>query len=287
MNNHMKDVNEVFTVVVLCYNNEHFLMNALDSILNQKYGEIEIIVADDKSKKFDINSVAQYITKKKRENIVNFSVYQNEANFGTVKNINNALKRATGKYIKILAADDALYATNTLSNASNALKKSKNGIVSGRVYKCDPKNLDVIKPFPDYKLESLTAFECYRKLCTSNRIIAGGVFFTASFFETYGTFDERFRLCEDWPMWLRFTYKGGTFDFADFDAIKYRCDVGVGHSVNPIIIKDRKDIFDDLIKIHKTEIGFYTYLKASVSSFIRSSLLIRRLYNFALKAKTR
>lgn len=41
-----------------------------------------------------------------------------------------------------------------------------------------------------------------------NGIVAGGVFFNAEFFEKFGFFDERYRLLEDWPTWLRLAKKG-------------------------------------------------------------------------------
>ena len=88
---------ERVSVITLAYNSMETIFETIDSVLMQDYPEIEMIVADDHSAEFDEEKIIAYIETRKGQNIVNYQVYQNRENLGTVKNINNAIKRATGE----------------------------------------------------------------------------------------------------------------------------------------------------------------------------------------------
>ena len=100
---------ELFSVVILLYLNEEYIRYAIDSVLDQDYPSIEVIIVDDHSPEVDLPGIESYVNAHKGANIQRVLVYQNPENFGTVKSINHALKQVEGRYIKLLAADDALY----------------------------------------------------------------------------------------------------------------------------------------------------------------------------------
>lgn len=51
-------------------------------------------------------------------------------NLGTVASFNRAVQAAKGQYIKVIAADDALYDAQALSNAARVLQESGAEIVA-------------------------------------------------------------------------------------------------------------------------------------------------------------
>ena len=163
-------MNDVFSIIVLLYNNHEYLDECLESIMIQNYPHIEIIVVDDGSESFDRDGIVVFLESKKRANIVNYIVYQNETNIGTVKSANGAIKKATGAYIKLLAADDALYDEHSLANAAEALKKSQSGVMTGDVMRCDKE----LKPISKYRnslpeaLNRLEPLDVFRRLCTDS-----------------------------------------------------------------------------------------------------------------------
>lgn len=270
----------LFTVVVLSYNNSKYLEECLDSILMQSYREIEIIIADDCSKEFDADKYKAYCEQNGRKNIKKVNIIRNETNLGTVKNVNNALRQANGIYFKLIGADDELADENSLYEAARNLKASPYGIITSNVIKCDSE-MKVIRLYPNRlqkDLNSMTARECYIRLCIHNDIIAGGVFFSKSFLETYGYFDERYKLLEDWPMWLRVAHAGAKIVYCPFNAIKYRSDVGFGTSINPIYMKDKREVFANEIEAYKNEIGTLNYLKAKLSFAFVNSTTVRKTY---------
>ena len=273
-------MNGLFSVIVLMYNNSEYLTECLESILIQKYYQIEIIVVDDGSKSFDLEGINSYLEKNKKENLFNYIVYQNEKNLGTVKSANGAIKKTTGKYIKLLAADDALYDENSLTNAAETLQKSPSGIITGDVMNCDAD----LNPISKYRnnlprtLNELKPMDVFRRLCVHNDIVAGGVFFSKSFFDQYGYFDESYRLMEDWPTWLKATQRGCRFLYSPFYSIRYRSNGGIGTSVNPVYMADKERVLREIIIPSKKEIGAGWYFKARISFKIVNNHFIRNVY---------
>lgn len=285
MNCFANSENNVFSVVVLCYNNQQYLSVCLDSIISQNYPAIEIIVADDGSCEFDTNKHIEYITSLNKGNVVNFCVYQNEKNLGTVLNVNTALKKATGKYIKIIAGDDALFDENTLKNAASALIESPCGIISSNVAKCDIELQNPSKPFNRLgeKLNTSEPEKIFKKLCIHNDIAAGGVFFDNRFFEKYGYFNESYRLLEDWPTWLSVTKQGCKIAYTPFSAIKYRSDGGIGTGTNPLYMADKMRVMNEIIKPSKGDLGIVYYIGARLSFAFINSKLIRKTYSILFR----
>ena len=70
----------------LCYKNFNYIYGALDSIMNQNYSKIEIVVSDDGSPGFPKQDIIEYIETHKKNNIVGYQVFSNEKNVGTVRN---------------------------------------------------------------------------------------------------------------------------------------------------------------------------------------------------------
>lgn len=276
---------DLFSVIVLLYNNSEYLRECLESVIIQDYPCVEIVVADDGSESFDRDGIISYLEANKRANLVSYTVYQNGKNLGTVKSANGAVRRAGGSFIKLLAADDALYDEHSLTNAAEALQHSQDGIITADVMKCD----EMLRPAGKYRkdlhkaLNKLEPSEVFRRLCVHNDIIAGGVFFSKEFFDRCGLFDESYRLLEDWPTWLKATQQGCRFLYSPFFAVRYRSNGGIGTSTNPVYMADKKRVFEMIIRPAKKEIGTFWYIKACLSFAVINSPLVRKMYGALLR----
>ena len=62
----MENKTKLITIILTNYNNEEYIYKAIDSILEQDYGNIELIITDDCSKKFDKDKINNYIDKNKK-----------------------------------------------------------------------------------------------------------------------------------------------------------------------------------------------------------------------------
>ena len=94
----MKDV----SVIMAVYNEEKYLSETLDSILNQKGLEFEVIIIDDKS-----TDATEQIIKSYQKNYNNV-IYQKNTSKGKVSAFNLGITLATGKYKCLFAGDDVM-----------------------------------------------------------------------------------------------------------------------------------------------------------------------------------
>ncbi len=86
------------SVLMSVYNGEKYVANAVDSILNQTYTDIEFIVIDDGSSDTTLKILAEY--KDPRLKLIG------QKNVGLTKALNRGIKIATGEYLARQDADD-------------------------------------------------------------------------------------------------------------------------------------------------------------------------------------
>lgn len=120
--------NPLVTVICLCYNQEDYVVESLNSVLNQSYGFIELIIVDDLSTDNSKKTILNWLKKNPKIQFIS-----NESNLGITKSFNKALEFAKGEYIIDLAADDVLL-THCVASQIKAFSTSsfKNlGVVYG------------------------------------------------------------------------------------------------------------------------------------------------------------
>lgn len=91
------------SIICLSYNHERFVSEAINSVLQQTYQNIELIVVDDASTDGSIHVIRNKISTHKH---IRFLFL--EQNLGNCRAFNKALNMASGEYIIDLAADDVL-----------------------------------------------------------------------------------------------------------------------------------------------------------------------------------
>lgn len=90
------------SIIVPCYNAEKYLKKCLDSIINQTYNNIEIILVNDGSKDKTVKILKDY---EKRDNRI---IVIDKENTGVSDSRNIGIEKATGKYVMFADADDYL-----------------------------------------------------------------------------------------------------------------------------------------------------------------------------------
>lgn len=91
----------LISVLIPVYNVEKFVQDAILSISNQSYKNLEIIVVDDCSTDNTYSIVEKIAQQDKR-----IKLYRNNTNLKLVSTLNKALEYATGKYIIRMDGDD-------------------------------------------------------------------------------------------------------------------------------------------------------------------------------------
>lgn len=106
------------SVIVPVYNGAKYLCNCLNSILNQTYKDIEIIIVNDGSTDETQDIINEY-TKKYPQKIKSFI----KENGGLSEARNYGINKSTGEYISFVDADDYLY-IKLFEDLSNEIEKN-------------------------------------------------------------------------------------------------------------------------------------------------------------------
>lgn len=88
------------SIIIPVYNSEKYISKCLDSVINQTYKNIEILVINDGSKDNSINILREYEKKDSRIIVID------KENEGVAKTRNMGIKKATGEYIMFIDNDD-------------------------------------------------------------------------------------------------------------------------------------------------------------------------------------
>jgi glycosyltransferase involved in cell wall biosynthesis len=97
------DNKPLVSVLITAYNREKLIVEALESVLECTYRNIEIIVVDDNSKDNTLNVIKEFAARDSR-----IRYYKNEHNLGDYPNRNKAASYALGEYITYLDSDDRM-----------------------------------------------------------------------------------------------------------------------------------------------------------------------------------
>ncbi|GAB3900826.1 hypothetical protein GCM10028803_24410 [Larkinella knui] len=101
---YLSSVRPLVSVICICYNHERFITTALESVLNQTYPLVELIVIDNNSSDHSVARIEEVIQKHPKIQLI-----RNTENTGICRAFNQGLKRAKGRYIIDLSGDDVLH----------------------------------------------------------------------------------------------------------------------------------------------------------------------------------
>ena len=114
------DKNEIsISIIIPCYNQEKYIEECLQSILNQKFNNYEIICVNDGSTDNTLAIINQYKTKNSKVKVISF-----DENKGTSQARKAGVLNSRGKYIMFVDPDDTL-ANNALEIAFKNIEKQK------------------------------------------------------------------------------------------------------------------------------------------------------------------
>ena len=180
------------SVVIACYNQAHYLGEAIDSVLAQQYsGQTEIIVVDDGSAD-DTAAVARRFPR-----VRCFS----QPNQGQGAARNAGLAHATGEYLVILDADDRLLPHAFETGLRLLAEHPECALAAGRCVVFGPDGVRA-----DTLYQPVVEDDHYRRLLCSNYIwMPATVMFRAAVVRRLGGFRTDVTGAEDYDLYLRIT----------------------------------------------------------------------------------
>lgn len=96
-------MNPLVTIFCLCYNHEKFVAQALHSVFNQTYPNIQVIVLDDGSTDGSVEEIEKQLANRPDVRFINHS-----SNKGYCTSLNEVAVLAKGEFVIDLSADDIL-----------------------------------------------------------------------------------------------------------------------------------------------------------------------------------
>jgi glycosyltransferase involved in cell wall biosynthesis len=177
------------SIIIPCYNQAHFLHEAIESALAQTYPHREILVVDDGSTDRTPHVATAYPTLR----------YIRQENSGLSAARNTGLKESRGEYLVFLDADDRLL-PGALEIGVDALRQHPAcAFASGycRFVAADGSLLAEREP-------RQVSREHYLELLRGNYIwCPASVIYRRSTFDSVNGFDPSLRACEDYELYLR------------------------------------------------------------------------------------
>jgi len=219
------------TVIIVAYNSEPFIHETLESVLNQTWGDIELIITDDCSVDATVSICNKWL-KDNKHRFVSTRMITSDVNTGVTGNANRGLFYANGEWVKFLGADDSLK-TNCLELNMNWISchpEIKVLFSKVEIYRdsLQPDNLVVITEDDSSDPKSImspdrSAQSQYKMLLISDRIhYTPSAFINRETLLLLGGFDENYKYLEDYPLWLKLTKIDMKLFFMNEITVKYR-----------------------------------------------------------------
>lgn len=214
--------NPLVTIICLCYNHESYVVETFNSVINQSYPFIELIIVDDCSSDNSKTIITTWL-----EKIPEIQFIANETNLGNTKSFNKALKLAKGEYVIDLAADDVLL-PNCVALQINAFKNSQYtnlGVVYGNVELISEKGTFDSYYFPinnqKKAIENRITGDIYQSVLSGgNSICSVSAMIKKTVFALLQGYDEKLAY-EDLDFWIRAS-RIYEFDFIDEPLVQKR-----------------------------------------------------------------
>ncbi len=211
------------SVITPVYNSPDILQTVA-SVAGQDYPEMEYIVIDDGSEAFDSGAVKEAVGKANPS--IRLKILINESNRGTVAAMNRAISESSGKYIFNIAADDEFRDSRVISDWVTEFERSGAMIITAKRDIYDPDMRVCLRTAPSKKvirkLVESEPKELFRQMYGSNMVVGCCTAQSREAFDRYGTYDERYRIIEDYPRYLKLSREGVKIHFFDRVVVKYR-----------------------------------------------------------------
>ena len=185
------------TVIIPTYNRSALLQKALDSVLNQTHGNLELIVVDDGSDD-DTGALLDHYKKTSDKKIV---VVQ-QKNKGPAAARNRGISESSAEYIAFLDSDDWLHPDKI--GLQLAVMEGNAGCLISHTQEIWYRDGMLLNQKMKHRKQSGYIFDRCLDLCA---VSMSTVMLKRQLIEQVGMFDEDLPCCEDYDYWLRVSAK--------------------------------------------------------------------------------
>lgn len=182
------------SVYIPSKNRQALLPIAIDSVLQQSYSNIEILVVDDGSADDTFALLTQLADKYK-----NIRIFKNEVSIGACASRNIAINNAKGEFVTGLDDDD-VFLPNRIESLLSAYNDKYAFVCSSMFWDYGNKKRLIDSPECEFSLSQQLSYNeaTSQVLVKRSRVLS------------VGGFDEEFVSCQDYDLWTRLLIRYGT-----------------------------------------------------------------------------
>ena len=180
------------SIITVCFNSVSHLQDAIDSVNEQDYPDIEHIVIDGNS-----SDGTQEILKRNDDKLA-YWVSENDS--GIYDAMNKGILKATGNVVGILNSDDFYYNNRVISSVVHAFQNNEVDAVFGDLIFVDPKNLN-------RTVRTYSSKKWHPKKFAKGYMPAHPTFFVQKkYYDLHGLFEIDYEIAADYEMLIRLLY---------------------------------------------------------------------------------
>lgn len=211
-------LDSLVSVTVITYNSARYVLETLESIKGQTYEKLELIISDDCSSD-DTVEVCRRWLEQNRQRFVRTALITSTVNTGIPANGNRAIEAARGEWIKGIAGDDLLTPACIKELMLDATIEKDIIVGRARMFRMEGNKRMVGDMIPvDYRLFFFDRDARFQHdyLLTKSFNFAPCAMVRRDLYDEIGSLDERFRLLDDLPFWLKATESGYKIWLAEY-----------------------------------------------------------------------
>ena len=237
------------SIIIPVYNVENFIRRCLESVANQVYPNIEVILIDDASPDKSIDIAKEFINTYKYSNI--FKIIIHEQNRGLSAARNTGIKNSTGDYLYFLDSDDELYDKNAISILAENAAETHADVVIGNYMGVKPNSCYKSKYNTNCTLKDSYLISAFVKgdipIMAWNKLVARKYFFENNLCFKNGILNE------DELFSYQLLFLNPTVSMAGVTTYKYNIrqgsimtTVNINRLISPIIV------YEEILKSYKS-----------------------------------
>lgn len=229
------------TIITISYNNREGLEKTIKSVTSQSYVDFEYIIIDGGSQDGSKEVITNFADK--------ISYWVSESDKGIYNAMNKGIKAANGEYLLFLNSGDEFFANDVLEKALPYLHTE------------DLILFDIAQRFEN---NELSIYHYPKKLQFSNfwkgAIGHPTTFIKKNLFETYGLYDENFKIVSDWKFFLHVLINNATYRKEDIVLSIFSMD-GISSLNNELVSLEKNKIFENHYSFLINDYQHFDFLK--------------------------
>jgi glycosyltransferase involved in cell wall biosynthesis len=246
----------LMSIIIAVYNGQANIESVINSIINQTYENLELIIIDGGSTDRTLDIIKKY------DHAIDYWVSESDA--GISDAFNKGIKVARGEYINFQGDGDGFYSIDSLEKIVQGVNSKDDIFITGRIQRVSKDGIEmyVSKLMPKFHKESLL----FRMSMPHQAL-----FTSTKYFEKYGLFDVKNTYCMDYEHLLRSYKNFPKVVTKDVIVAKWRAD-GLGNDRDLEIFKEYHKIkVNNKIATYPTlvAINLWTLFKYYIKKMIK------------------